>query len=256
MKARGERIVMLTAYDYRSARLFDAAGVDVFLVGDSLGMVVLGHETTIPVTLDDIVHHTRAVVRGTSRALVVADLPFMTYTSPQAALASAARLFQEGGAQCVKLEGGRAFAPQVTALVDAGIPVMGHLGLTPQSVHRFGGHRVQGRDADGAQRLLEDAQALEAAGACAIVLELMPSALAERITNALRIPTIGIGAGPHCDGQVQVMYDLLGYGLEGEFIPKHAKVFADVGTVIRTAVSQYVAEVRSGAFPTADQSFE
>src|SRR5919198_2642743 len=181
MKARGERIVMLTAYDYRSARIFDAAGVDVLLVGDSLGQVVLGYDSTVPVALADIVHHTRAVVRGAHRALVVADLPFMTYATREQALASAARLLQDGGAQCVKLEGGRPFVPQVTALMESGIPVMGHLGLTPQSIHRFGGHRVQGRDAASAQRLIDDAHALEEAGACAIVLDLVPTALAARI---------------------------------------------------------------------------
>jgi 3-methyl-2-oxobutanoate hydroxymethyltransferase len=255
MKARGERIVMLTAYDYRSARIFDQAGVDALLVGDSLGMVVLGYDSTVPVTLDDILHHTRPVSRGASRALVVTDLPFLTYTTPEQALRGAGRLLQEGGAQCVKLEGGQHVAPIVAALVEQGIPAMGHIGLTPQSIHRFGGHRVQGREAAAAQRLVEDAQALEAAGACAVVLELIPAALAERITAALKIPTIGIGAGPHCDGQVQVMYDLLTYGPEGEFVPKHAKRYADVGALMREAVAEYAGEVRRGAFPTEEQSF-
>jgi 3-methyl-2-oxobutanoate hydroxymethyltransferase len=255
MKARGERIVMLTAYDYRSARMFDEAGVDALLVGDSLGMVVLGYDSTVPVTLDDVLHHTRAVSRGAAHPLVVADLPFLTYTTREQALANAGRLIQEGGAQCVKLEGGRAVAPIVGALVEQGIPVMGHIGLTPQSIHRFGGHRVQGREAAAAERLLGDAQALETAGACAIVLELMPAALAERITAALKIPTIGIGAGPRCDGQVQVMYDIFTYGPEGEFVPKHAKRYADVGALIREAVGQYADEVRRGTFPTEEQSF-
>ena len=246
---------MLTAYDYRSARIFDTAGIDVLLVGDSLGQVVLGYESTVPVTLADIVHHTRPVARAAHRALVVADLPFMTYATREQAMASAARLLQEGGAQCVKLEGGRSFVPQVAALVESGIPVMGHLGLTPQSIHRFGGHRVQGRDAATAQRLLDDAKALEAAGACAIVLELVPAALAGRITAAVKVPTIGIGAGPACDGQVQVMYDILGYGAEGEFVPKHAKVYAGLGAAAREAIGRYAAEVRAGAFPTDAQSF-
>jgi 3-methyl-2-oxobutanoate hydroxymethyltransferase len=255
MKARGERIVMLTAYDYRSARIFDEAGVDVLLVGDSLGRVVLGYESTVPVTLEDVLHHTRAVSRGAARALVVADLPFLTYSTPERALGSAGRLLQEGGAQCVKLEGGRHATPMVTALVEQGIPVMGHLGLTPQSIHRFGGHRVQGREAAAAERLVEDAQALEAAGACAVVLELIPAGLAERITAAIKVPTVGIGAGPGCDGQVQVMYDLFTYGPEGEFVPKHAKRYADVGTVMREAAGRYADEVRRGAFPTEEQSF-
>ncbi|MGH2369905.1 MAG: 3-methyl-2-oxobutanoate hydroxymethyltransferase, partial [Chloroflexota bacterium] len=256
MKQRGERITMLTAYDYRSARLFDAAGVDVLLVGDSLGMVVLGHESTVPVTVDDILHHTRAVARGVYRALVVADLPFMSYTaSREQALGNAARLIQQGGAQAVKLEGGKPVAPTVAALVESGIPVMGHLGLTPQSIHRFGGYRVQGRDQATAQRLIGDAHALEDAGACAIVLELIPAALADRLTAALKIPTIGIGAGPKCDGQVQVMHDLLGFGPPGEFVPHHAKQYADLGAVILEAVGRYLAEVRAGDFPDEAHSF-
>ncbi len=256
MKARGERIVMLTAYDYPTARLFDAAGVDVLLVGDSLGMVVLGHESTIPVTMDDMVHHTKAVARGTRRALVVADLPFMSYSlGREQALANAARLIQEGSAQAVKLEGGEPVVRTVEAIVESGIPVMGHLGLTPQSIHRFGGYPVQGRDRTTAQRLLEDARALEAAGAFALVLELVPAPLAQRITAALQIPTIGIGAGPHCDGQVQVMHDLLGYGPADAFVPKHAKRFANLGPLITDAVGRYAAEVRAGTFPGEAQSF-
>ncbi len=256
MKARGERITMLTAYDYPSARLFDEAGVDVILVGDSLGMVVLGHESTVPVTMDDILHHTRAVTRAVRRALVVADLPFMSYTiSREQALANAARLIQEGGAQAVKLEGGRPVMPTVAALVESGIPVMGHLGLTPQSIHQFGGYRVQGREPAAAQRLLDDARALEDAGAFAVVLELIPAPLARRITAALQIPTIGIGAGVHCDGQVQVMHDILGYVPPGGFIPRHAKRYADLGATILVAVGRYLEEVRTGAFPTEAQSF-
>jgi 3-methyl-2-oxobutanoate hydroxymethyltransferase len=256
MKARGERITMLTVYDYRTARLFDLAGVDVLFVGDSLGEVVLGYDSTIPVTVADMVHHTRPVARAARRALVLADLPFMSYTvSREQALANAARLIQEGGAQAVKLEGGRAVAPIVAALAESGIPVVGHLGLTPQSIHRFGGHRVQGRDQATAQRLVGDAHALEDAGASAVVLELVPSALAERITGALRIPTIGIGAGPHCDGQVQVMHDLLGYAAPGDRIPRHAKPYAELGATILEAARRYVAEVREGAFPTEAHGF-
>jgi 3-methyl-2-oxobutanoate hydroxymethyltransferase len=256
MKAEGERITMITAYDYRSARLFDAAGVDVLFVGDSLGMVVLGYDSTIPVTVDDMVHHTRPVARAAQRALVLADLPFMSYTvSREQAMHNATRLIQEGGAHAVKLEGGRAVAPAVAALVESGIPVVGHLGLTPQSIHRFGGHRVQGRDQVTAQRLVGDAHALEDAGASAIVLELVPSALAERITGALKIPTIGIGAGPACDGQVQVMHDLLGFTSPGDRIPRHAKPYADLGATILDAATRYVAEVRAGTFPTEAQGF-
>jgi 3-methyl-2-oxobutanoate hydroxymethyltransferase len=256
MKADGERITMLTAYDYRSARLFDAAGVDVLLVGDSLGMVVLGHDSTIPVTIEDMLHHTRPVARAARRALVLADLPFMSYTvSREQALTNATRLIQEGGAQAVKLEGGRAMAPVVAALTASGIPVVGHLGLTPQSIHRFGGNRVQGRDQATAQRLVGDAHVLEDAGASAIVLELVPSALAARISAELKIPTIGIGAGAECDGQVQVMHDLLGYGGPAERIPRHAKTYANLGATIAEAVGRYVAEVREGAFPGEEHGF-
>lgn len=256
MKARGERITMLTAYAYPTARLFDAAGVDVLLVGDSLGMVELGFDSTVPVTMDDVVHHTRPVARAVTRALVVADLPFMSYTAGrEQALQNAARLMQEGGAHAVKLEGGKAFAPTVTALVESGIPVFGHLGLTPQSIHRFGGHRVQGRDQASAQRLVGDAHALEDAGACAIVLELVPAPLAQRITKALKIPTIGIGAGPDCDGQVQVMHDVLGLVPPGGHIPRHARPYVDLGSIILDAVQRYVVDVRAGDFPTAAQSF-
>ncbi|HEV2125207.1 MAG TPA: 3-methyl-2-oxobutanoate hydroxymethyltransferase [Chloroflexota bacterium] len=256
MKLRGERITMLTVYDYRTARLFDAAGVDILFVGDSLGQVVLGYDTTIPVTLDDINYHTKAVARATQRALVVADLPFMTYSvSREQALTNAARLVQEGGAQVVKLEGGRPVAPTVQALVESGLPVMAHIGLTPQSIHRFGGYRVQGRTKATAQRLLDDAHALEDAGACAIVLELVPTPLAARITDSLKIPTIGIGAGPQCDGQVQVMHDLLGYQVPGEFVPKHSRQYAKVGEIVLDAARHFVADVRSRAFPSEEQSF-
>ena len=256
MKTRGERITMLTAYDHRSAQLFDAAGVDGLLVGDSLGMVVHGYETTVPVTVDDIIHHCRPVARGARRALVVADLPFMSYTvSREQALANAARLVQEGGAQAVKLEGGRAVASTVDALVTAGIPVMGHIGLTPQAILRFGGYRVQGRDKVAAQALLDDARALEDAGAFGVVLELVAAQVADRISEALKIPTIGIGAGEACDGQSQVMHDILGYDVPGGYVPTHAKRYADLGEVILKAVKEYVAEVRAGQFPTEAQSF-
>ena len=256
MKGRTERITMLTAYDFRSARLFDAAGVDGLLVGDSLGMVVLGHETTVPVTVEDVIHHCRPVARAAQRALVVADLPFMSYTaSREQALTNAARLVQEGGAQAVKLEGGRSVAETVDALVTAGVPVMGHIGLTPQSILRFGGYRVQGRGKAAAQHLVDDARALEESGAFAIVLELVAAQVAERITAAVKIPTIGIGAGAACDGQIQVMHDILGYDVPGGFVPKHARAFASVGETILEAVKQYVSEVQSGAFPTEAESF-
>lgn len=247
-KRSGQKITMLTAYDYTMARLLDAAGVDALLVGDSLGMTVLGYETTIPVTLEDIIHHTRAVVRGTQRALVVADLPFLTYqVSEQEALRNAGRLIQEGGAQAVKLEGGRSVAPTVQRIVEAGIPVMGHLGLTPQSIHRFGGYRVQGKTRRSAQALLDDARALERAGVFAIVLELVPAELARLITSEVGVPTIGIGAGPYCDGQVQVINDIL--GLDPEFQPRHARRYAPLGEQIQQIVRRYVAEVQEGLFP-------
>lgn len=254
MKQRGERIAMLTAYDYTSARLAEAAGVSFLLVGDSLGMVVLGHDSTLPVTLDAMMHHARAVVRGTSKALVVADLPFMTYNvSPEQALQNAGRMMQEAGVQAIKLEGGQYIAPIVERLTTCGIPVMGHLGLTPQSIHQLSGFRVQGRDTDTAQRLADDALALQQAGAFSVVLELVPTELARRMSESLDIPTIGIGAGNGCDGQVQVWHDVL--GLYEDFVPKHTKQYATLGQTIRAALSQYVEEVQSGAFPAAEQSF-
>ena len=250
MKERGERIVMLTAYDATMARLFDRAGVDLLLVGDSLGNVILGLDTTIPVTLDAMIHHTRAVTRGSNRALVVADMPFLTYqVSPEQALQNAARLFQEGGAAAVKLEGGRAVAETVRKLTAAGLPVMGHLGLTPQHVHRLGGMRKQAGNDDAAQELILDALGLEDAGAFAIVLESIPNAVAETVTSRLSIPTIGIGAGPQCDGQVLVSYDVL--GLFEDFVPSFAKQYAELGQQIRKAVSHYAEEVRQGVFPPA-----
>lgn len=254
MKRKAEKIVMITAYDYPTACLVDEAGVDIVLVGDSLGMVVLGHDTTIPVTLDDMVHHTKAVARGAKRALVIADLPFLTYqTSSADAMRSAARLVQEGGAAAVKLEGGAEVCPQVHSLVDAGIPVTGHLGLTPQSIHRFGGYKVQGRDAESARHLLADARALEQAGAFAIVLECIPEDVAARITESIAIPTIGIGAGVHCDGQVLVLHDML--GITGKVRPRFVKQYAQVGETIRRAVEQYGADVRAASFPGPEHSF-
>jgi 3-methyl-2-oxobutanoate hydroxymethyltransferase len=254
MKQKGRRIPMLTAYDYTSARLIEAAGIHFILVGDSLGMVMLGYDSTLPVTLDAIIHHARAVVRGTAKALVVADLPFMTYNvSLELALQNAGRLMQEGGVQAVKLEGGHYIAPTVKRLTDCGIPVMGHLGLTPQAIHQLSGFRVQGRTAEAAQRLLDDALALQAAGAFSIVLELVPTELARHISQQLTIPTIGIGAGAGCDGQVQVMHDML--GLYDDFVPKHAKQYATLGLSIRAAVAQYAEEVQKGEFPAAEQSF-
>jgi len=248
MKERGERIVMLTAYDATMTRLFDRAGIDLLLVGDSLGNVILGLDTTIPVTLDEIIHHTRAVTRAASRALVVADMPFLTYQiSAEQAMRNAARLFQEGGAAAVKLEGGRAVADTVGRITSAGLPVMGHVGLTPQHVHRLGGMRQQARDDDAAEELISDALALEDAGAFAVVLEAIPDPVAKEVTSRLKIPTIGIGAGPHCDGQVLVSYDVL--GLFDSFVPPFVKQYAQLGELILNAVKNYADDVRQGAFP-------
>jgi 3-methyl-2-oxobutanoate hydroxymethyltransferase len=248
IKDRGERIVMLTAYDATMARLLDRAGIDVLLVGDSLGQVILGLDTTIPVTLEAIIHHTAAVVRGAKRALVVSDMPFLTYQiTPEQAMRNAARIFQEGGAAAVKLEGGRAIVDTVRKLTAAGLPVMGHLGLTPQHVHRLGGMRQQARDDRTAQELILDALALEEAGAFAVVLEAIPDAVARAVTSRLRIPTIGIGAGPHCDGQVLVSYDVL--GLFDAFVPPFVKQYAQLGSEILDAAKSYADEVRQGIYP-------
>jgi 3-methyl-2-oxobutanoate hydroxymethyltransferase len=248
MKERGQRIVMLTAYDATMARLFDRAGIDLLLVGDSLGNVILGMDTTIPVSLEAIVHHSRAVARGTERALVVADMPFLTYQiTAEEAMRNAARLFQEGGAAAVKLEGGRAIAATVRRLTMAGLPVMGHLGLTPQSVHQLGGMHQQARNDKEAQELILDALALEDAGAFAVVLESIPDAVAEVVTSKLRIPTIGIGAGPHCDGQVLVSHDVL--GLFDTFVPPFVKQYAQLGEMILSAVTNYADDVRAQVFP-------
>lgn len=255
MKAKGEKIPVITAYDYPTARLADEAEFPIILVGDSLGMVVLGYDSTIPVTMDDMAHHTGAVARGANRALIVADMPFMSFQISSAdALRNAGRLVQEGGAQSVKLEGGESVAEEVRRIVGSGIPVMGHVGLTPQSVHRFGGYRVQGKAREQAAQLLRDAQALEEAGAYAVVLELIPSPLARIITQRLTIPTIGIGAGPHCDGQVQVLHDML--GLYADFVPKHTKQYLHLNELISDALRCYAQEVREGVFPTEKESFD
>ena len=253
MKQDGEKVVMLTAYDYSTAKLADEAGVPLLLVGDSLGMVVLGYESTIPVTMEEMIHHTKAVVRGTKQAIVIGDMPFMTYhTSIAEALRNAARFIQEGGAQAVKLEGGVTVAETVKRIVDCGIPVVGHIGLTPQSVNQLGGHRVQGKTPEAAEKLLNDARALEQAGVFAIVLELVPAPLSKLISQKVSVPTIGIGAGPDCDGQVQVVSDLL--GLFSDFVPKHAKQYAKLAGTISTAITDYIAEVKSGSFPTVEHS--
>jgi len=254
MKPKGEKITMLTAYDYSTAKIVDEAGIPLILVGDSLGMVVLGYESTIPVTMEEMLHHTKAVVRGTKRAMVIGDMPFMTYhISVDDALYNAARFIQEGGAQAVKLEGGVTVAEKVRRIVECGIPVMGHIGLTPQSIYQLGGFTVQGKTPEAAARLLEDARALEQAGAFAIVLETVPAQLARIITDKVSIPTIGIGAGIDCDGQVQVINDIL--GSYTEFVPKHAKQYAKLTDIIQKAVTQYLNEVKAGSFPTEKQSY-
>ncbi|MCC7364733.1 MAG: 3-methyl-2-oxobutanoate hydroxymethyltransferase [Dehalococcoidia bacterium] len=255
-KAKGQRFAMITAYDYPSARLVEQAGIPIILVGDSLGSVILGYETTVPVTMDDIVYHTRAVVRGTQKAIIVADMPFMSYqANADEAVRNAGRLLQEAGATAVKLEGGSHVAPLVRRMVDSGIPVMGHLGLTPQSVNQFGGHKVQGKTPAAAAKLINDARALEEAGAFAVVLETIPAPLANMVTERISIPTIGIGAGVDCDGQVQVFHDLL--GIYDDCRPmKHAKAYANLGATIRDAVRSYIGEVEGGAFPTPAHSFE
>jgi len=254
MKRKNEKIPMLTAYDYVTARMVDEAGVPSILVGDSLGMVMLGYESTIPVTMEDMLHHTRAVARRARKALIIGDMPFMTYHASMAdALHNAARFIQEAGAQAVKLEGGEVVAGTVRRLVECGIPVMGHIGLTPQSVNQLGGFKVQGKGLEEGRKLLNDARALEEAGAFAVVLECIPAPLSKLITQKVGIPTIGIGAGPDCDGQVQVISDLL--GLYTEFVPKHARQYASLAGQIRSAVSSYVSDVKSVAFPTAEHSY-
>jgi 3-methyl-2-oxobutanoate hydroxymethyltransferase len=254
MKQKGEKIAMLTAYDYATAKLIDEAGIPLILVGDSLGMVVLGYGSTIPVTMDEMIHHTKAVVRGASKALVIGDMPFMTYqVSFEDALRNAARFMQEGGVQAVKLEGGESMAETVKRIVSCGIPVMGHIGLTPQSINQLGGFKAVGKTPEEAVRMLNDAIALDEAGAFAIVLECVPEPLSKLITEKISVPTIGIGAGKYCDGQVQVISDLL--GLYTDFVPKHAKQYAKLFETIRKATADYIAEVQAGTFPTAKQSY-
>jgi 3-methyl-2-oxobutanoate hydroxymethyltransferase len=253
-RKHGEKITSVTAYDYSTARLVDTAGVDVILVGDSLGMVVLGYPDTTRVTLDDMVHHTRAVTRARPKALVVADLPFLTSgVSVRDTLRNAGRLIREAGAEAVMLEGGVRIREEIRALVDCQIPVMGHVGLTPQSIHSFGGFKVQGRTREAADRVLRDAVAVQEGGAFSIVLEGIPSDLGERITRELDIPTIGIGAGPGCDGQVLVIHDMLHLFLD--FTPKFAKVYADVGTSTRDALVRFCGEVRDGRFPAKEHCY-
>jgi len=254
MKARGEKIAMLTAYDATFARLLDDAGADVLLVGDSLGMVVQGHDTTLPVTLDEIAYHCRAVARGARRAHVVGDMPFMSYqASIEQGIMNAGTLMKEGACHSVKLEGGAVHAELVSRLVSAGIPVMGHIGLTPQSFHQFGGFKVQGRDPGGRERLIKDALTLEEAGAYAIVLEAIPADIANDITSQLSVPTIGIGAGTGCDGQVLVSYDAL--GMDETFKPRFVRRYATLGETIKDAVAHYIADVRDGSFPSDAESF-
>ncbi|MDZ4230478.1 MAG: 3-methyl-2-oxobutanoate hydroxymethyltransferase [Dehalococcoidales bacterium] len=254
MKQKGEKVTMLTAYDYSTARIVDEVGIPMILVGDSLGMVMLGYESPIPVTMEQMLHHTKAVVRGSQKAMVVGDMPFMTYhVSTEDALRNAARFIQEGGAQAIKLEGGVTVAEKVKRVVECGIPVMGHIGLTPQSIHQFGGFRVQGRSPAAAIKLLEDAKALEQAGVFAIVLETVPAPLAALITEKISVPTIGIGAGIGCDGQVQVINDILGSFTD--FMPKHAKQYVKLADIIKQAVTEYYDEVKAGTFPTEKQSF-
>jgi 3-methyl-2-oxobutanoate hydroxymethyltransferase len=253
-KQRGERIAMLTAYDFAFARIFDQSGIDVLLVGDSLGNVVQGQDTTLPVTLDEVVYHTRLVARGVRRALVVGDMPFGSYqVSPEDAVRSAIRLVKEGGAQAVKLEGGVAMADTIARIVRAEIPVMGHVGLTPQAVHRMGGFRVQGRSADERARVLADAEAVREAGAFAVVLEGMPASLAAEITRKLDIPTIGIGAGPACDGQVLVLHDMLGLN---DWTPSFVKQYADLGAATAKAARAFAADVAAQKFPAAEHCYE
>ena len=254
MKQKGEKFAMLTAYDYTTAKIVDATGVPLILVGDSLGMVVLGYESTIAVTMDEMLHHTKAVARGVKSAIVIGDMPFMSYhISKQEALRNAARFIQEGGAKAVKLEGGVSVAEKVEKIVSCGIPVMGHIGLTPQSIHQLGGHKIQGKSSAAARSLLKDAKALEKAGAFAVVLETIPAALAALITRSISIPTIGIGAGAGCDGQVQVISDILGQFTD--FVPKHAKQYAKLADIMPKAITDYQTEVKNGSFPTEAQSF-
>ena len=254
-KEKGEKLTMLTAYDYSTAKLIDEAGINAILVGDSLGMVVLGYEDTLSVTMEDMIHHSAAVSRGIKDTLLITDMPFMSYqTSVYDAVVNAGRLVKEGHAQAVKLEGGKEVCPQIKAIVDASIPVCAHLGLTPQSVNAFGGFKVQGKGEEAAQKLLDEARAVEEAGAFAVVLECVPKALAKKITESINIPTIGIGAGADCDGQVLVYQDML--GMFSDYTPKFVKKYADAGTFMRQAFTDYINETKSGAFPSEENCFK
>lgn len=254
-KENSEKIVMVTAYDYTTAKIMEEMGVNTILVGDSLGMTMLGYEDTLSVTMEDMIHHSAAVARGIKDVFLVTDMPFMSYqTSVYDAVVNAGRLVKEGHAQAVKLEGGTEFAPHIEAIVKASIPVVAHIGLTPQSVNAFGGFKVQGKDLEAARKLIEDAKAVEAAGACMVVLECVPEKLAEKITKLLTIPTIGIGAGANCDGQVLVYQDLL--AMYGGFKPKFVKQFADVGKTMREGIAAYIKETREGTFPAPEHCFK
>lgn len=253
-KAKGEKISMLTAYDYSTAKLMDEAGINGILVGDSLGMVVLGYEDTLPVTMEDMIHHTAAVCRGAKNTLVVGDMPFMSYqVSVEEAVYNAGRLMKEGRCQAVKLEGGASVCPQIRAITNASIPVMAHIGLTPQSINAFGGFKVQGKSEEAAKKLLEDAKAVEEADAFAVVLECVPAKLAELISKSISIPTIGIGAGAGCDGQILVYQDML--GLFSDFTPKFVKKYANVGEMMTQAFRDYIADVQEGSFPAPEHTF-
>ena len=254
-KLKGDKITMLTAYDYSTAKLMDNAGINGILIGDSLGMTMLGYEDTLSVTMEDMIHHTACVARGAKNALVVADMPFMSYqVSVEEAVRNAGRLMKEGRAQAVKLEGGASVCKQIKALTEASIPVMAHLGLTPQSVNAFGGFKVQGKSLEAARTLIEDAKRVEEAGAFSVVLECVPAALAKIITETISIPTIGIGAGAGCDGQILVYQDML--GMYSDFTPKFVKKFANVGQVMTQAFADYIKETKEGTFPTVEQSFK
>ena len=255
MKDKGEKISMLTAYDYSTAKLEDAAGINGILVGDSLGNVVLGYDTTIPVTVEDMIHHGAAVARGAKNSLVVVDMPFLSYqTSVYDAVVNAGKIMKETQCDCVKLEGGKSVCPQIKAITDASIPVMAHIGLTPQSVNAFGGFKVQGKTLEAAQQLIEDAKAVEEAGAFAVVLECVPEKLARKVTEAIHIPTIGIGAGAGCSGQVLVYQDML--GMFTDYVPKFVKNFANVGEVMKNAFRQYKEEINNQTFPAAEHSYK
>ena len=254
-KEKGEKLTMLTAYDYTTAKIIDESGINSILVGDSLGMVMLGYEDTLSVTMEDMIHHISAVARGTKEALIIGDMPFMSYsTGVRDAVINAGRLMREGRANCVKLEGGKEVSDIIRAIVDAKIPVCAHIGLTPQAVNSLGGFKVQGKDEESAKKLVEDALAVRQAGAFAVVLECVPALLAKKITDMLDIPTIGIGAGAYCDGQVLVYQDML--GLYSDFSPKFVKKFANVGEVMRDGIKKYIEEVKSGAFPKEEHTFE